>query len=155
MSQNYRVRRATVGDVDVVLSLAFRLFAEIDHAVSAEAAEAAAHELLAKETGFWALVATGEQDEPLGLLTITESAAIYAEGYYGDVQEVYVLPGVRSSGVGRALLKEAVNVARAHNWSRLEVTPASRVTHPAAYAFYVAHGFEETGSRLKKEISGS
>lgn len=155
MSQKYRVKRATVGDVDVVLSLAFKLFAEIGHAVSTEAAEAAARELLAKESGFWALVAIGEREEPLGLLTLTESAAIYAEGNYGDVQEVYVLPEARSSGVGRSLLEEAVNVARECNWSRFEVTPASRVTHPGAYAFYLANGFEETGPRLKKELSRS
>ena len=47
------------------------------------------------------------QPEPLGLLALYESFALYTEGVYGTIPEFYVRPAHRSNGVGAALLEQA------------------------------------------------
>jgi GNAT superfamily N-acetyltransferase len=57
-----------------------------------------------------------------GLLTLFESFAIYAGGAYGVINEMYVAPAHRSSGVGAALIEAAAAYGRGRGWTRLDVT---------------------------------
>ena len=55
----------------------------------------------------------------------------------GRVRRFYVLPAMRSRGIGAALLERIVTAARLH-FIRLELNTAS----PRAAAFYQRHGFQ-------------
>lgn len=57
-----------------------------------------------------------------GIVTLQESFAFYADGKYGIINELYVLPGFRSKGMGRLLLDEVKKTGRAKGWHPIDVT---------------------------------
>lgn len=114
---------------------------------------------------FLALLARDESGAPVGVLTLSVTFALYAGGEYGVIDEMYVRPEHRGSGVGRALLESAIALARERGWRRLDVTgptseaqPAAGRTGPgetagragiSARRFYEREGFEFTGPKLR------
>ena len=59
-----------------------------------------------RESGdrFAAFLAVAPDGEPVGVATLTEAVAAYAQGRYGIISELYVAPDYRSRGVGKILL---------------------------------------------------
>jgi GNAT superfamily N-acetyltransferase len=99
------------------------------------------------------LARDGVQPEPLGFLAVYESLALYAEGSFGTIPELFVRPAHRSSGVGTALLSEAKRVGQAKGWTRLEVTTPPLPQFDRTIAFYEREGFSISGGRkLKLEL---
>jgi GNAT superfamily N-acetyltransferase len=103
---------------------------------------------------FLALLARGASGAPIGVLTLSESFAVYAGGEYGVIDEMYVLPEHRGQGVGRALIEAAVAVARQRMWFRLDVTGPEGEGDDLSSAgavrrFYEKAGFEFTGAKLR------
>jgi len=89
----------------------------------------------------------------IGVLTLTETFAIYAGGRYGVIDELYVEPAHRSAGIGRLLLEEAVAVARERGWRRLDVTAPPGPAWSRTVAFYERNGFVFTGPKLRRTIT--
>ena len=52
------------------------------------------------------LVRDADRGEPLGFLALYESFALYAEGSFGTIPELFVRPAYRLNGVGAALLRK-------------------------------------------------
>ena len=142
-----------------------RLYQEIGHVLPACAAvavpaartaeEAAAQirevtaTLMADEPRYRALVALApDTAAPVGVLTMCESCAPYAGGYFGIIQEFYIVPEMRSRGVGRAMIGFAREIALQKKWSRLEVTAPLDPAFTRSVAFYRAFGFKDSGPRL-------
>jgi GNAT superfamily N-acetyltransferase len=115
---------------------------------------------------FLALLAKDASGTPIGVLTLSQSFALYAGGEYGVIDEMYVLPEHRGQGVGRALIEAAVTIARHRRWFRLDVTgpegeggESGKTTGEAGVAsagpgapvrrFYERAGFEFTGCKLR------
>ncbi|HEX4967079.1 MAG TPA: GNAT family N-acetyltransferase [Nitrospiraceae bacterium] len=90
------------------------------------------------------------QPEPLGLLALYESYALYSEGVYGTIPEFYVRQPYRSQGVGAALLMEAKGIGRSKGWTRLEVTTPPLPQFDRTLAFYQQQGFSISGGRKLK-----
>lgn len=99
-----------------------------------------------------AVIAYDEKREPLGLLTLVEGFAIYANGAYGVIPEMYVIPEARSSGVGRRLIESAVQIGRERGWSRIDVTAPESPAWQRSVRFYESCGFEFAGPKLKKTL---
>ncbi len=78
------------------------------------------------------LVARAEDGTVLGVCGLNR----VARAGVGRVRRFYVLPAMRSRGIGAALLERIVNTARLH-FLMLELHTDS----PRAAAFYVRHGF--------------
>ena len=94
-----------------------------------------------------------DQGEPLGFLALYESFALYAEGSFGTIPELFVRPAYRSNGVGAALLLEAKRMGQAKGWRRLEVTTPPLPQFDRTLAFYQQQGFSISGGRkLKVEL---
>lgn len=135
-----------------------RLYQEIGHVapehVSVEEVTAT---LIADEPRYRALLAfapdsgdpigTVERDA-IGVLTLCESCAPYAGGYFVIIQEFYIVPEMRSQGVGQALLQHARAIALQKKWNRLEVTATLDPSFARSVAFYRSFGFRDSGPRL-------
>lgn len=96
-----------------------------------------------------AVFAAKYENRYVGLLTAIESVAIYADGVYGVIQELYVLQEVRSLAVGQQLINAVKRYAEEKNWKRLEVTTPDPAKWARTVAFYEKQDFTSIGLRLK------
>lgn len=87
---------------------------------------------------------------PVGFLALYEAYALYAEGAFGTIPELYVQPAYRSQRIGAELLAHATAFGRARQWTRLEVTTPPLPAFERTLAFYERHGFSVSGGRKLK-----
>lgn len=85
-----------------------------------------------------------------GFIALSESHALYAEGAFGTIPELYVRPAYRSKGVGESLLKAAREFAQEKGWARLEVTTPPLPQFQRTLDFYERQGFGMAGGRKLK-----
>ena len=114
----------------------------------------AAGELIGKDAGYWAFVAEASDDGAVGVITLNECTAIYAEGRFGTIAELYIAPAYRSQGVGALLLDRAMAFAKSRGWSRIEVGAPDQPRWSRTVDFYRRQGFVEVGPRLKRPVEG-
>lgn len=95
------------------------------------------------------LLAETSAGEAVGVVTVVEAFAIYANGLYGIINEMYVAPSHRSTGVGARLIEEVVALGRARSWSRIDVTAPESPRWNRTRSFYERQGFVFTGPKLK------
>jgi GNAT superfamily N-acetyltransferase len=91
-----------------------------------------------------------EAGKPVGFIALYESYALYAEGAFGTIPELYVRPEYRSKGVGKKLTDKAKELAAAKGWARLEVTTPPLPQFERTLQFYEKEGFSITGGRKLK-----
>ena len=99
---------------------------------------------------YFVFVARDDGRHEAGFIAMYESYALYAEGAFGTLPELYVRPEYRSNGVGRRLLEQAKSFGRAQGWKRLEVTTPPLPQFDKTLAFYEREGFAVTGGRKLK-----
>jgi N-acetylglutamate synthase-like GNAT family acetyltransferase len=92
-------------------------------------------------------VATDGRDRPVGLLSMSHRPQLRMNGRLATVDELVVAESWRRRGVGRALLKHAVEKAKTLTCKRIEL-----VTHRGrgdyVRQFYAACGFSEVDSMV-------
>jgi GNAT superfamily N-acetyltransferase len=88
--------------------------------------------------------------KPAGFIALYESYALYAEGAFGTIPELYVRPEYRSKGVGKKLTDKAKEFAATKGWTRLEVTTPPLPQFEKTLEFYEKEGFSITGGRKLK-----
>ena len=87
---------------------------------------------------------------PVGFIALYESYALYAEGAFGTIPELYIRPLYRSKQIGLQLLSQARAFGRSRNWTRLEVTTPPLPQFDKTLAFYEREGFSISGGRKLK-----
>ena len=158
MVPDISVRRADQGDVGEVAVMVGELLGEIMQATATVAFNFSLVEAAAKLAEFircekyFVFVARGADAHPVGFITLCESYALYAEGVFGIVPELYVRPQHRCRDIGRGLLDEAKAYARARGWRRLEVTTPPLPQFDRTLAFYEREGFAIAGGRKLKVV---
>lgn len=85
-----------------------------------------------------------------GFIALAESHALYAEGAFGIIPELYVRPAYRSLGTGEALVNAARQFAVEKGWTRLEVTTPPLPQFDRTLRFYEKQGFSIAGGRKLK-----
>jgi GNAT superfamily N-acetyltransferase len=85
----------------------------------------------------------------VGITTVVEAFAIYANGNYGIINEMYVVPSRRSSGVGRRLIQAVKEFGIEREWTRIDVTAPESDRWVRTRAFYEREGFRFAGPKLK------
>jgi GNAT superfamily N-acetyltransferase len=106
-------------------------------------------DLLAREK-YFIFLAIRETAGPIGFIALYESHALYAEGAFGTIPELYVRPEFRSQKVGWRLLEQAKAFGKIRGWKRLEVTTPPLPPFNKTLAFYEREGFAVTGGRKLK-----
>ncbi|MCG8429273.1 MAG: GNAT family N-acetyltransferase [Chromatiales bacterium] len=122
---------------------------QFDQTATAERAKA----WIAEEK-YWAFIAkASDSDQSIGVITLYRSHALYAEGEFGTIAELYVKPKWRSQEIGEALLNKAVTFAQTQGWQRLEVTTPPLPEFSRTLAFYQTRQFDISGGRkLRRNI---
>lgn len=100
-----------------------------------------------------AVLACDAAGRPAGAITLAPSASIYAGGAFAVIQEFYVMPAMRSRGLGARLLAAARRIAKTRGWNRLEVGAPAAERFPRTLAFYRTNGFAPIGPRLQIAIA--
>lgn len=98
---------------------------------------------------FYVFVAKNTDREILGILTLNETFAIYANGNYGVIDEMYVAPEYRSTGVGAQLIAAVKAFGKQKGWTRIDVTAPEAERWQRTRRFYEQQGFVFTGPKLK------
>ena len=110
-----------------------------------------AEELISKELYF--VFIAKDKNKSIGFISIYESYALYAEGAYGTIPELYIKPEYRSLNIGKLLLEKAKEFSISKNWKRLEVTTPPLPQFDRTLSFYENNSFEIAGGRkLKADI---
>lgn len=97
-------------------------------------------------------VAEGANAGPVGFIALVESHALYAEGAFGIIPELFVRPAFRSQEVGMLLVEQARDFGKSRGWARLEVTTPPLPQFDKTLAFYERDGFAITGG-LKLKLT--
>lgn len=140
------VRLATANDRDAALRLVVSLLLELGGTPPADDLGPVFDYLVAgDDAGF---VVVGENgNRPVAVCTVSFVQALRAAGRYAIIQEMYVEPDARSSGVGMAVLRFALEQAVAGGCRLVELgTPFAG---DRQIAFYRRAGFTEVGARLR------
>jgi GNAT superfamily N-acetyltransferase len=111
--------------------------------------QAAAVNLLTEGTRVWAIVARAN-GRTVGIITLNECASVYADGVFGEISELYVVPAFRSRKVGAMLLAGANSFAVARGWPFLEVGAPGLPSRQRAADFYRENGILPMGPRLER-----
>lgn len=142
---------ATVEEHKLVVRLVQKLLLELgDEAKDVgEMRTASILEQWSQEASRVSVLLVTHDSQCIGLMTLYESFAIYANGRYGIIGEMYVDPEFRNQGIGRRLLQKAKEHAREHGWTRIDVTAPEGENGHRARKFYEAAGFTFAGPKLK------
>jgi GNAT superfamily N-acetyltransferase len=145
------IRQADIQDAETVSALVSALLSELrgeQGPVRTVLATGTAEQLLAMDGRVFGFLAF-QRDKPVGVIMLSESAALFAGGTYGIITELYVIPDHRSSGIAKLLVEAASEFGRQRGWRQLEVGAPSQPKWRRSLAFYVNYGFTEIGPRLK------
>jgi GNAT superfamily N-acetyltransferase len=85
--------------------------------------------------------------------TLSIAFALYANGNYGIINEMYVVPEQRSEGVGALLIEAIKSYGLQQGWHRIDVTAPESDRWIRTKLFYENLGFVFTGPKLKLHLS--
>jgi GNAT superfamily N-acetyltransferase len=156
MKSGFFIQRAVANDAAEIAVMVGELLTEIMARVGIQAfnfdlAETTMRleDFLNREK-YFVFVARDRNNKPAGFIALYERFALYAEGAFGTIPELYVRPEFRSNKLGLRLVYEAKTFGSSRGWSRLEVTTPPLPQFDRTLEFYEREGFSITGGRKLK-----
>lgn len=153
------IYRAAVDHTDLIAEMVKELLCEIMNVtgkpyfnVEDATLKKRARALLANESNAVFLAANVSEHAGLGFVALFEGYALYAEGVFGVISELYVRPAYRSQGIGAMLLEHATEFGKARGWNRLEVTTPPLPFFSRTVSFYESHGFQASGGKKMNRL---
>lgn len=104
------------------------------------------------EKNFVFIAIDGVSNQIIGFVSSYKGYALYAEGVFGTIAELYVKPSYRSQGIGKMLIQSVKNFGDDRGWKCLEVTTPPLPQFDATLSFYEREGFEISGGRKLKKV---
>jgi GNAT superfamily N-acetyltransferase len=152
----FTIRRATRHDAQQIAAMTGELLGEIMDAIGEPAfhfdlaATTARLESFLDQEKYFVFVAHTAALEAVGFIALYESYALYAEGVFGTIPELYVRPTRRRNQLGLHLLSQAKSFGTKRGWTRLELTTPPLPAFERTLAFYEREGFAISGGRKLK-----
>lgn len=153
------ISRATAKEAKEVAVMVGELLVEIMNAIGIMAFNfdfeetAIRLQLFLNQEKYFVFVARTDEGATVGFIALYESYALYAEGAFGTIPELYVRPEYREQNIGLQLVDAAKSFGAIRNWTRLEVTTPPLPQFDRTLAFYEREGFAISGGRkLKAEL---
>jgi GNAT superfamily N-acetyltransferase len=87
------------------------------------------------------------KEKVIAVVTMSETYALYAAGKIGVVQEFYVSPDYRDSGIGSMLIEQVKIYGKKHNWSCIELCTPPLPEFERTLNFYQKNGLNPVGGR--------
>jgi aminoglycoside 6'-N-acetyltransferase I len=140
------ISAATSDDLGVLVGLARAFYDEDGFATSDEELAHNFDVLLHADNAYLVLASVDGSSSGFALTT---TAFILESGLVAELQDLYVVPAARSSGLGTALIEDSARWARSQSATLLEVVIAPNgqdVSH--LFGYYQARGFVDDGRRL-------
>ena len=156
MSANITIETATPGDSHEIAVMVGELLSEIMNAIGVQTFNFDQEETTDRLRDFlnrekyFVFIARDEVGKNVGFLALYESHALYAEGAFGTIPELYVRPEYRSNNIGFHLVSRAKSFGASRGWKRLEVTTPPLPQFDKTLAFYEREGFAIAGGRKLK-----
>jgi ribosomal protein S18 acetylase RimI-like enzyme len=158
MDNNFHIEKADVEDSCVLAVMVGELLDEIMSATGSHAFKFDLEETTARLKGFieqgryFVLIARDRAGAASGFVALYESYALYAEGVYGTIPELYVRPEFRSLGIGCRLVQGAKAYGAERGWKRIEVTTPPLPQFDRTLGFYERQGFAVSGGRKLRVV---
>ena len=156
MNSDFTIERAVSSDAGDIAVMVGELLAEIMEAIGVQAfnfdlaaTTARLKDFLEREK-YVVFVTRDGKATPVGFIALTESHALYAEGAFGTIPELYIRPAYRANGLGFELVSCAKAFGASRGWTRLEVTTPPLPQFDRTLAFYEREGFAISGGRKLK-----
>lgn len=158
MNSTFRIERATIDDAQDVALLVGELLSEIMDVVGDLAFRFELDETVLRlknavdSERYVVFIARNQEQNAVGFISLCESFALYSEGAFGIIPELYVRPLYRSKKLGRHLVSHAKSFGVTRGWKRLEVTTPPLPQFDQTLAFYSREGFNVSGGRKMKIV---
>ncbi len=141
------IRLATARDQDVAIDLVRRLLTELGGTPASAEAMAPVFGRFAADGPAGFVVLAEDDGRFVSVCTVSFVEALRSVGRYAIIQEMYVDPSVRSSGVGMEVLRFALEHAVSRGCGMVELgTPYQGERQ---IQFYQRAGFANVGARLR------
>jgi len=156
MNTSITIHRATADDAQEVAVMVGELLAEIMNAIGTQAFNFDLNDTTSRlkdflnQEKYFVFVARNGSLNPAGFIALYERYALYAEGAFGTIPELYVRPAYRANGLGLRLVSQAKSFGASRGWTRLEVTTPPLPQFDRTLAFYEREGFAISGGRKLK-----
>ncbi|MES2567455.1 MAG: GNAT family N-acetyltransferase [Bacteroidota bacterium] len=150
---NILIERAAQKDIHSILLLLKELYSELGE--EAESIKFLTEDFLKdmlNSTQTEIFLAKTPDHQVTGILTLTESQSIYAGGAYALLDEMFIIPQYRSSGIGSSFIEKMKEIGKQRNWKRIDVTAPSEERWNRTINFYEKCGFVFTGPKLKLSL---
>ena len=147
---------ASPNDARIVAALVMDLTAEISRRMSTQKFDLGSDETMARceeflVAGHYAAIIGFAHDAAVAVATLTETHALYAGGKMGVIQEFYVTPEYRSTGVGAKLIAAVREHGQRHGWACLELCTPPLPEFERTLEFYRTNGLSPVGGRKMRQ----
>ena len=153
---NSTFRKATEHDAKCIAELIVKLTKEISELTATQHFDIdlditiqRCQELITN--GHYAAIIAFCDDKPVAVVTMAETYALYAGGKVGIIQEFYVIPEQRSSGIGAKLVDQVRKHGLQHNWSCIELCTPPLPEFERTLNFYQHNGLIAVGGRKMRQ----
>jgi len=154
-----KFREAKIEDSEIVGSLVIDLTTEIcertkdtQFDINLKGTIQRCSELISQ--GYYSAIIGSYDNKPVAVVTLAETYALYAGGKIGVIQEFYVTPEFRSSGVGALLIEQVKSFGKCREWSCIELCTPPLPEFERTLGFYQKHGLSPVGGRKMRQMLG-
>jgi GNAT superfamily N-acetyltransferase len=154
---NIDFRKATSSDSECIGELVVKLATEIGELTNTQNYDIDLNSIIQRcreliTGGHYEAILGFYEGNPVAVVTMTETYALYADGKIGEIQEFYITPEHRASGLGSILVERVKTHGLQHNWSCIELCTPPLPEFERTLNFYRKNGLKPVGGRKMRQF---